>query len=188
MWLVSLAVLVLQRDLGSGLLFFGLFIVMLYVATERVGWLVVGGTLFGVGVGAIWIFSGSIGFLAHVRNRFDIWLHPMAFYDRSPGSYQLVEGLFGQAWGGLIGRGFGEGRPTRVPYAESDFIIASIGEELGLTAVMAVIVLYALIVERGLRIALISRDNFGKLLATGLAVTFGLQSSPSSAASRGSSP
>ncbi|UDY23631.1 FtsW/RodA/SpoVE family cell cycle protein [Nocardioides sp. Kera G14] len=175
MWLVSLVVLMAQRDLGSGLLFFGLFIVMLYIATERSGWLAVGGALFVVGVGAIWLFSGSIGFLAHVRNRFDIWLHPMEYYDRSPGSFQLVEGLFGQSWGGLIGRGFGEGRPTRVPYAESDFIIASIGEELGLAAVMAVIVLYALIVERGLRTALISRDNVGKLIAAGLAVSVGLQ-------------
>ncbi|MFT4265586.1 MAG: FtsW/RodA/SpoVE family cell cycle protein [Nocardioides sp.] len=175
MWLVSLVVLMSQRDLGSGLLFFGLFIVMLYVATERSGWLAVGGVLFVVGVSAIWLLSGKIGFLAHVRNRFDIWLHPMEYFDRSPGSGQLVEGLFGMSWGGLIGRGFGEGRPTRVPYAESDFIIASIGEELGLCAVMAIIVLYALLVERGLRTALISRDDFGKLMAVGLATSLGLQ-------------
>jgi len=110
-----------------------------------------------------------------VRNRFDIWLHPMEYYDRSPGSFQLVEGLFGMSWGGLIGRGFGEGRPTRVPYAESDFIMAAIGEELGLTAVMAIILLYGLMVERGLRIALISRDSFGKLMAIGLAVSLALQ-------------
>jgi len=160
MWLVSLGVLLAQRDLGSGLLFFGLFIVMLYVATERTGWLAVGGLLFVAGVAAIWLFSGQVGFLEHVR---------------SPGSYQLVEGLFGQAWGGLIGRGLGEGSPSRVPYAESDFIISSIGEELGLCAVMAIIVLYALIVERGLRTALISRDDVGKLMATGLAVSLGLQ-------------
>jgi cell division protein FtsW (lipid II flippase) len=175
MWLVSLLVLVSQRDLGSGLLFFGLFIVMLYVSTERSGWLAVGGLLFTAGVAATYFLSGRIGFLEHVRNRFDIWLHPMAYYDRTPGSFQLVEGLFGMSWGGLIGRGFGEGRPTRVPFAESDFIVASIGEELGLTAVMAVILCYGLIVERGLRIALISRDSFGKLMATGLAVSLGLQ-------------
>ena len=175
MWLVSLLVLVAQRDLGSGLLFFGLFLIMLYVSTERPGWLFVGGLLFVAGVTATYILSGSVGFLAHVRNRFDIWLNPMEYYDRSPGSFQLVEGLFGMSWGGLIGRGFGEGRPTRVPYAESDFIVASIGEELGLTAVMAVILLYGIIVERGLRIALISRDDFGKLMATGLAALVGLQ-------------
>lgn len=175
MWLISLVVLIGQRDLGSGLLFFGLFIVMLYVATERSGWLAVGGVLFLVGVGAIWVFSGRIAFLAHVRNRFDIWLDPMEYFDKSPGSGQLVEGLFGMSWGGLIGRGFGEGQPYRVPFAESDFIIASIGEELGLAAVMAVILLYALIVERGLRTALISRDSFGKLMAAGLALSLGLQ-------------
>ncbi|MDH2412775.1 FtsW/RodA/SpoVE family cell cycle protein [Nocardioides sp. CER19] len=175
MWLVSLLVLVAQRDLGSGLLFFCLFIVMLYVSTERAGWLVVGGFLFAAGVTATYVLSGSIGFLVHVRNRFDIWLNPMEYYDRTPGSFQLVEGLFGMSWGGLLGRGFGEGRPTRVPYAESDFIMAAIGEELGLTAVMAVILLYGLIVERGLRIALISRDSFGKLMATGLAALVGLQ-------------
>jgi cell division protein FtsW (lipid II flippase) len=175
MWLVSLLVLVSQRDLGSGLLFFGLFLVMLYVATERAGWLVVGGFLFGAGVVATYVLSGSIGFLAHVRNRFDIWLDPMDYFDRSPGSGQLVEGLFGMAWGGLIGRGFGEGRPTRIPFAESDFIMAAVGEELGLTAVMAVILCYGLIVERGLRIALISRDSLGKLMATGLAALLGLQ-------------
>jgi len=175
MWLVSLLVLVAQRDLGSGLLFFGLFLVMLYVSTERAGWLVVGGFLFVAGVLATYVLSGSVGFLAHVRNRFDIWLDPMSYYDRTPGSFQLVEGLFGMSWGGLIGRGFGEGRPTRVPYAESDFIMAAIGEELGLTAVMAVILCYGLIVERGLRIALISRDSFGKLMAMGLAVSLALQ-------------
>jgi len=175
MWLVSLVVLVAQRDLGSGLLFFGLFIVMLFVATERPGWLVVGGLLFVGGVAATYVLSGRVGFLAHVRNRFDIWLDPMAYYDRSPGSGQLVEGLFGMSWGGLIGRGFGEGRPERIPVAASDFIVAAIGEELGLTAVMAIILLYGLIVERGLRTALISRDNFGKLMAVGLAVSFALQ-------------
>ncbi len=169
MWLVSLGVLVFQRDLGSSLLFFGLFLVMLYVATERAGWLIVGGGLFAAGALA------AYQLFAHVRNRFDIWLDPMAHFDESPGSGQLVEGLFGMAWGGLVGRGFGDGSPWRVPYAESDFIIAAIGEELGLTAVMAVLVCYGLIVERGLRTAVISRDGFGKLMATGLAVSLALQ-------------
>jgi cell division protein FtsW (lipid II flippase) len=175
MWLISLLVLVSQRDLGSGLLFFGLFLVMLYVSTERPGWLVVGGFLFAAGVAATYFLSARIGFLTHVRNRFDIWLHPMDYYDRTPGSFQLVEGLFGMSWGGLIGRGFGEGRPARIPFAESDFIMAAIGEELGLAAVMAIILLYGLLVERGLRTALIARDSFGKLMAMGLAVSLGLQ-------------
>ena len=89
--------------------------------------------------------------------------------------FQTVEGLFGMAWGGLIGRGLGDGSPERVPYAYSDFIMSSIGEELGLTGVIAVILLYGIIVERALRTALVCRDGFGKLMATGLAVVFALQ-------------
>ncbi|WP_028655877.1 FtsW/RodA/SpoVE family cell cycle protein [Nocardioides sp. J54] len=167
MWVVSLGILVLQRDLGSSLLFFGLFLVMLYVATERPGWLVVGGLLFFGGAAvAFRLFS-------HVQKRVDIWLDPFADPDGS--GYQLVQALYGFGWGGMIGRGFGEGMPERVPYAESDFILAAIGEELGLTAVMAVLLLYGLVVERALRAALISRDGFGKLVATGLAAVLALQ-------------
>ena len=169
MWLISLGILVFQKDLGSSLLFFGLFLVMLYVSTERPGWLVVGGLLFFGGATLAFQLFG------HVQNRVNIWLDPMPYFDQSPGSGQIVEGLFGMSWGGLIGRGFGDGDPARVPFAESDFIISSIGEELGLTAVIAVILLYGLIVERALRAALISRDGFGKLLATGLAGVFALQ-------------
>ena len=116
-----------------------------------------------------------MGGLDHVQNRINIWLDPMAYYDQTPGSGQLVEGLFGMAWGGLIGRGFGGGSPERVPFAESDFIVAAIGEELGLTGVIAVILLYGLMVERALRVALISRDGFGKLVAVGLAGVLALQ-------------
>ncbi|HEY0642361.1 MAG TPA: FtsW/RodA/SpoVE family cell cycle protein, partial [Nocardioides sp.] len=166
---VSMMILVLQNDLGSSLLFFGLFLVMLYVATERPGWLVVGGLLFAVGALAAYSFVGN------VQNRFNFWLHPMDYYDSSPGSYQPVEAMFGMGWGGLIGRGLGNGFPERITYAESDYIIAAIGEELGLTAVMAIVLCYGLIVERALRIALISRDGFGKLLAVGLGAIFALQ-------------
>ena len=169
MWLVSLGILVFQKDLGSSLLFFGLFLIMLYVSTERAGWLVVGGLLFFGGAALAFKLFG------HVQNRVNIWLDPMPYYDQTPGSGQIVEGLFGMSWGGLIGRGFGDGDPSRVPFAESDYIVATIGEELGLTAVIAVILLYGLIVERALRAALISRDGFGKLLATGLAGVFALQ-------------
>ncbi|MGL5826565.1 MAG: FtsW/RodA/SpoVE family cell cycle protein [Nocardioides sp.] len=169
MWLISLIVLVFERDLGSSLLFFGLFLVMLYVATERPGWLIVGGTLFAVG--AYTAFK-SFG---HVANRVNIWLDPMGYYDKTGGSFQIVESMFGMAWGGLIGRGFGAGSPERIPFAQSDFIIGAIGEELGLTAVIAVIVCYGLMVERGLRTALVCRDGFGKLVATGLSVVVALQ-------------
>lgn len=169
MWLVSLAILVFQGDLGSSLLFFGLFLVMLYVSTERPGWLVVGGGLFAVGAFAAYYFVGN------VTNRVNFWLHPMDYYDKSPGSGQIVEAIFGMGWGGLLGRGFGGGSPDRVPYAESDFIVAAIGEELGLTGVIAVILMYGLLVERALRAALVSRDGFGKLVATGLAGVLALQ-------------
>lgn len=167
MWVVSLGILVLQKDLGSSLLFFGLFLIMLYVATERPGWLVVGGTMFFGGAAVAYQIFG------HVQQRVDIWLDPFA--DRNGDGYQLVQALYGFAWGGLVGRGLGEGRPSLVPEAESDFIMAAIGEELGLTAVLAILLLYGLIVERALRAALISRDGFGKLVATGLAGVFTLQ-------------
>ena len=166
---VSMMILVLQNDLGSSLLFFGLFLVMLYVATERPGWLVVGGLLFAAGALAAYTFVGN------VQNRFNFWLHPLEYYDQTPGSGQLVEAMFGMGWGGLIGRGLGNGFPERVPFAYSDFILSTIGEELGLTAVMAIVLCYGLIVERALRIALISRDGFGKLMAVGLAAIFALQ-------------
>ncbi|HLN78266.1 MAG TPA: FtsW/RodA/SpoVE family cell cycle protein [Nocardioidaceae bacterium] len=166
MWLISLGILVFQRDLGSSLLFFGLFLVMLYVATERPGWLIVGGLLFVGGAYAGYLLFG------HVQARVGAWLDPFGSkYD----SYQIVQGMYGQAWGGLVGRGLGQGDPTLIPFSYSDFIIAAIGEELGLTGVMAVIMLYGLIVERALRTALVCRDAFGKLVATGLAVVFALQ-------------
>jgi cell division protein FtsW (lipid II flippase) len=171
MWLVSLGILVFQTDLGSSLLFFGLFLIMLYVATERAGWLIVGGGLF-LG-GALLAYR----FEPHVRVRVDTWLHPFDFYDDADGakSYQLVESMFGMGWGGLLGRGLGLGMPQRIPRAESDFIMGALGEELGLTGVIAVIVLYGLIVERALRAALICRDGFGKLMAVGLGSVVALQ-------------
>ncbi|MBD8868010.1 FtsW/RodA/SpoVE family cell cycle protein [Nocardioides donggukensis] len=167
MWLVSLGILVFQRDLGSSLLFFGLFLVMLYVATERPGWLVVGGTLFLAGA-----FLGYQAF-SHVQTRVNIWIDP--FDDFFGQGNQIAESLFGMAWGGLLGRGFGQGSPDRIPFAETDFIMGAIGEELGLTGVMAVVLLYGIIVERGLRVALVCRDGFGKLVATGLAVVLAIQ-------------
>ncbi|GAB3774895.1 cell division protein FtsW (lipid II flippase) [Nocardioides ginsengisegetis] len=171
MWLVSLGILVFESDLGSSLLFFGLFLVALYVSTERPGWLVLGGGLFLVGALA------AYKLVSHVAIRVDVWLNPLHYYDDKFGakSFQPVEGMFGMGWGGLIGRGFGGGSPERVPYANSDFIMSSIGEELGLTAVIAVILCYGLIVERALRAALVCRDGFGKLMATGLGAVFALQ-------------
>jgi cell division protein FtsW (lipid II flippase) len=166
MWLVSLAVLVFERDLGSSLLFFGLFVVMLYVATERPGWLVVGIALFAGGSATAYML------FSHVQTRVEGWLHPFSDTDRFG---QIVEGIYGMAWGGLVGRGLGQGEPWRISFAYSDFIVAAIGEELGLTGVIAMLVLFGLIVERALRTALICRDGFGKLVATGLGMVLALQ-------------
>jgi cell division protein FtsW (lipid II flippase) len=166
MWLVSLVILVGQRDLGSSLLFFGLFLVMLYVATERPGWLVVGSVMF-VG-GAVTAFS----LFSHVQTRVNGWLDPFADTDTYG---QIVQGLYGMAWGGLVGRGLGQGEPWRIPFAYSDFIVASIAEELGLTGLIGTLLLFGLVVERALRTALICRDGFGKLMAAGFGVAFALQ-------------
>ncbi len=165
-WLVSLGVLVFQRDLGSSLLFFGLFVVMLYVATERPGWVVLGTALFAAGAfTAYTLFS-------HVQQRVEGWLDPFADADRFG---QIVEALYGLAYGGLVGRGLGQGDPWRIPFAYSDFIVAAVGEELGLTGIIAVLLLFGLVVERSLRTALLCRDGFGKLMATGFGVVFALQ-------------
>ncbi|MFC8190883.1 FtsW/RodA/SpoVE family cell cycle protein [Cellulomonas sp. NPDC057328] len=171
-WGVSLLVLVGQRDLGTSLLFFGLFVAMLYLATERTSWVVIGLLLFvGGAIAAATTFS-------HVGARFDVWLRALDqdVYGREVGgSYQVVQGLFGMANGGLFGTGWGQGRPDLVPYAESDFIIASIGEELGLTGLLAVLLLYTVLAERGMRTAIGVRDGFGKLLAGGLSFVVAFQ-------------
>ncbi|KSU65105.1 MULTISPECIES: FtsW/RodA/SpoVE family cell cycle protein [Micrococcaceae] len=170
-WLLSIGVLVVQRDLGSAILFFGLFIVMVYVATARISWVL---------IGLLMVVAG--GFVAgltmsHVTRRLDVWLNAFdpAIYQAAGGSMQIVEGLFGMADGGLFGTGLGAGSPYRVPLANSDMIIASFGEEIGLIGLTAIVLLYMLLVSRGLRAALGSRDSFGKLLAAGLSFTLGLQ-------------
>ncbi len=167
MWLVSLGILVFQNDLGSSLLFFGIFLTMLYVATERPGWLVVGGGLFLAGALGAYVATD------HVKGRVEAWLDPFANWET--GSQQVGQSLFGMGWGGLLGRGLGLGQPERISYAHSDFIVGAIGEELGLTGLMAVVLMYGLIVERGLRTALVARDAFGKLVACGLAFVLALQ-------------
>ncbi|UYQ77632.1 FtsW/RodA/SpoVE family cell cycle protein [Glutamicibacter sp. JL.03c] len=170
-WLLSIGVLVVQRDLGSAILFFGLFIVMVYVATARISWVLIG-LLMVVAGGLV---AGLT--MSHVTRRLDVWLNAFdpAIYQAKGGSMQIVEGLFGMADGGLFGTGLGAGSPYRVPLANSDMIIASFGEEIGLIGLTAIILLYMLLVSRGLRAALGSRDTFGKLLAAGLSFTLGLQ-------------
>ncbi len=167
-WLLSVGVLVFEQGLGISLLLFGLFVVMLYVATERVSWVVLGAALFTGG--AVYAYHRY----SYVRERFDVWLHPFAAHNADAG-YQVVQSLFGMANGGLLGTGLGLGQPQMVPLAQSDFIAATLAENLGLTGLMAVILLYGLIIERGLRTALMCRDAFGKLLALGLSSTLALQ-------------
>lgn len=166
-WLVSLGVLVFERDLGASLLLFGLFVVVLYVATERVGWVLLGVLLFAAGAFFAW------SRFTYVQARVSVWLHPFA--DPSNSGYQIVQSLYGLANGGLVGTGLGLGQPTLVPLANSDFIATTLGESLGLVGMMAVLVLFGVVVERGLRIALTSRDPFGKMLALGLSFTLGMQ-------------
>jgi cell division protein FtsW (lipid II flippase) len=166
-WGASLAVLVVERDLGSSLLFFGLFISVLYIATERTSWLLLGLLLFLVGS---WAAYESF---AHVRERFEIWLHPFRYY--SDQSYQLVQGLFGLASGGLLGSGLGRGHPALVPFSRTDFITAALGEELGVAGLMAVLLLFALLITRSLRAGLGTADPFGTLLAAGIGAALALQ-------------
>ncbi|WP_295699180.1 FtsW/RodA/SpoVE family cell cycle protein [Lapillicoccus sp.] len=167
-WLVSIAVLVFEKDLGSSLLFFGLFVGMLYVATERVSWIAIGLVLFAGGSYLAYRLFG------HVQQRVQFWIDPFSAESLRQ-SDQLAKGLMGMAAGGLFGTGLGQGRPWLVAFADSDFIFPSLGEELGLFGVFALLALYALFVERGLRTALGVRDGFGKLLALGLSFSVALQ-------------
>ncbi len=166
-WLVSLAVLIFERDLGTSLLFFGLFVCMLYIATQRPSWLIFGAVLFAIGAVLSYLAFG------HVRSRVVVWLDPWAYADSA--GYQIVQSLYGFANGGVFGAGLGQGFPNYVPFANTDFIVAAIGEELGLTGMFALLLLYAILVERGLRTAIAARDGFGQLLAAGLSVAFALQ-------------
>ncbi|HEV7196014.1 MAG TPA: FtsW/RodA/SpoVE family cell cycle protein [Pedococcus sp.] len=164
-WLASIIVLVFQKDLGSSLLLFGLFVAVLYVATERTSWIAIGMVLFcGGSYLAYLVFT-------HVQSRVHLWLDPFA----SGQSDQLAKGLMGMAAGGLLGTGLGRGRPDLTYFSESDFIVPSFGEELGLVGLFALLILYVLLVERGLRTALGVRDGFGKLLAAGLSFSMALQ-------------
>jgi cell division protein FtsW (lipid II flippase) len=169
-WGASLIVLIFESDIGTSALFFGLFVVMMYLATQRSSWLIIGFLLFVFGsVVTAELFS-------HVRDRFVIWLHPFSYIDTVvPSSYQLVQGLYGLGYGGVLGRGLGQGAPYLTPLVQSDFIVTAYGEELGLTGLMALLLIYGLIVQRGLRAAIAVRDPFSKLLAGGLSFVVALQ-------------
>jgi cell division protein FtsW (lipid II flippase) len=175
-WLLSLLVLVFEKDLGTALLYFGLFVVTLYVATERASWLIIGLVLFFGGVYVAYLLGASVGGpFANFYDRASIWLNPFAPQYVTKEGYQLVQSLLGLGTGGLFGSGPGAGSPGLVPEVRTDFIFAGMGEEIGLFGLSALLVVYLLIVERGLRAALAVRDSFGKLVAGGLAFTLGLQ-------------
>lgn len=166
-WLVSLSILVFERDLGLSLLFFGIFVVMLYVATARIAYVVAGTLLFLGGAFLAWtVFD-------HVQRRVDIWLN---LWDNATDSgFQLAQSLFALGTGGIAGVGLGSGRPDFIPFVQTDFIFSAIGEELGLLGTTAILLCYFLLVARGFHIAVRCRDDVGALLASGLTVIFGLQ-------------
>ena len=166
-WAVSLLIMVNQKDLGSSLLFFGVFVVMIWVATSRPAYLIAGGLLFLVGA-----FIAYTAF-DHVQVRIDIWRGPFAHFDGR--GYQIVQSLFALATGGAWGTGLGLGRPDLIPFVQTDFIFSALGEELGLAGTTAVLTAYALFVSRGFGLATRCADDFSKLLVGGLTTIFGLQ-------------
>lgn len=168
-WGTSLAVLFLQKDLGASLLFFAIFVVMLWVATARLSYVVLALLLFAAGA---WVGYQSLG---HVQTRVDLWLHALDPSALKAGTSQLAQGQFAMASGGVLGSGLGLGVPYKIPYAATDFIFAAIGEELGLVGTTGVLLLYLALVGRGLRAAVACRGDFGKLLAAGLSTVVALQ-------------
>jgi len=168
-WGVSLLLLVFESDIGTSALFMGLFVAMLYIATQRTSWLLIGFALFIAGA-----YSASKLF-SHVGERFQIWLHPFVGNNPFGNAYQLVQGLYGMASGGILGKGLGGGQPYLTPLVQSDFVVTAFGEELGMTGLMAILLLYGLIVQRGLATSLAVKDPFSKILAGGLAFMLALQ-------------
>ncbi|WP_189960758.1 FtsW/RodA/SpoVE family cell cycle protein [Streptomyces violascens] len=173
-WVLSLLVLIFERDLGTSLIFFGLFVIMLYMATERTSWVVCGLLMAVVGAAVV----GSLE--PHVHGRVEAWLNPMEAFTpegvKAGLSNQLGQALFSFGSGGITGTGLGQGHPELVGFAgNSDFILTTVGEELGLAGVMAVLLLYGLLAQRALHTGLLARDPFGKLLATGMAGALVLQ-------------
>jgi cell division protein FtsW (lipid II flippase) len=168
-WGASLVVLFLERDMGASLLLFGVFVVMVWVATGRAAYLAIGIGLFAAGA---WI--GYLAF-AHVQDRVEAWLHALDPALVQEQGFQLAQGWFALATGGTVGTGLGQGSPTLIPYVGSDFILAAFGEELGMLGVTALLLGYLVLVGRGLRIAIERRDPFERLLAVGLTTLLGLQ-------------
>ncbi len=186
-WGATMLLLFFIRDIGSSVMFFGAFLAMLYIATSRVSFVVVGLVLFGAGA---WLVAGHVG---HISDRIDAWQDPFnwTLYNKPGGSAQLAQSLFAQADGGVLGQGFGQAvldisglvqgnctslvNCSMLPAPHTDFIYAVIVNELGLVGAAALLCVYLLIVQRGFKIALLARDSFSKLLAAGLTSVFALQ-------------
>jgi cell division protein FtsW (lipid II flippase) len=171
-WLVSLLLLVFESDIGTSAVFMGMFVALIYIATSRTSWLLIGFAAFVAGA----FLTAKL--VAHVGLRFSIWLHPFSTQNLVDGhqpSYQTAQGLYGMANGGLLGRGLGGGQPFWTPLVQSDLVFTAFGEELGLTGAMALLLIYGLIVQRGLRTALMIKDPYSKLLAGGLSFMLALQ-------------
>jgi cell division protein FtsW (lipid II flippase) len=172
MWAIALGIVIVQRDLGAALLFFAVFLLLLYVSTARLSYVFLGLAAFVVGAGMLYFLFG------HVRTRIDIWIDPFA--DPSGAGYQVVQALHAFARGGLIGTGLGGGLPAiagrpPIPALHTDFPFAALGEELGLVGILAILGLYLVLVERGLRIAAAAHDEYRAILAAGLSLVIGVQ-------------
>jgi cell division protein FtsW (lipid II flippase) len=171
-WAVSMLILVFESDIGTSAVFMGLFVAMLYIATGRRSWAILGFLLFVAGA----FLTAKL--VPHVGVRFNVWLHPFSNANLLQGaqsSYQTAQGLYGLGNGGLLGKGLGNGQPFWTPLVQSDEIFTAFGEELGLAGVMAMLLLYGLFVQRGLRTAMLVKDDYSKLLASGLSFMFALQ-------------
>jgi cell division protein FtsW (lipid II flippase) len=168
-WLISLLMLVFESDVGMSAVLMGLFVAMLYIATSRTSWLLIGFLMFIVGA---WTASKLF---SHVGERFVCWLHPFASQTNVANCYQPIQGLYGLANGGLLGKGLGGGQPFWTPLVQSDYIFTGIGEEIGLAGIMALLLMYGLIVQRGLRTAMQVKDPYSKMLAGGLSFMLALQ-------------
>jgi cell division protein FtsW (lipid II flippase) len=168
-WGMSLAILFLEKDLGASLLYFGIFVVMLWVATGRGAYLAIGAGLFVIGALLAYATFG------HVKDRVVIWQHALETEHIHTDGYQLAQSEFALSTGGIGGSGLGQGQPNEIPFASTDMIFSAIGEELGLLGTTAVLLLFLVLVGKALKTAVQLKDPFGKLLATGLATILGVQ-------------
>jgi cell division protein FtsW (lipid II flippase) len=171
-WALAMLLLVFEGDVGTSAVFMGLFVAMLYIATGRRSWAILGFLMYLAGA----VLAAEL--IPHVKQRFAVWLDPFStahLINKPQLSYQTVQGLYGMGSGGLLGRGLGNGQPFWTPLVQSDLIFTAFGEEIGLAGVMGLLLLYGLLVQRGLRTAMLVKDEYSKLLASGLSFMFALQ-------------